>query len=332
MRLENIVLNFDSKGLAGLHTLSLHLHRGEILCILGASGAGKSTLLKVLNGDLSPQRGSVERAMTSTLMEANLKLDENVSIQQLLMSGVNRSIDEEKKLQLARDLADAFEFPMQLKRKISEVSEGQKQRVKIAYSLVNQPELLLLDEPFSHLDTPLRLELVKLLKTYVKNREMTVVWVTHQRDEALAFSDRLGVLHFGKWEQIDSPQSLFWKPKSLVVAQILGLQNFVTVTRSHPHELWKTPFGDWNSHGAGRDNTHLVLSIPASAFSIHREGPWNGKITQICFLGLTSEITVESLGQLWRMQWQGPLKSELQVGEICRYSVDLSQSVGIDCL
>ncbi|MBY0515551.1 MAG: ABC transporter ATP-binding protein [Bacteriovoracaceae bacterium] len=332
MRLENIVLNFDSKGLAGLHTLSLHLHRGEILCILGPSGAGKSTLLKVLSGDLTPQRGSIEHAMTSTLMEADLKLDDTVTIQQLLMNAVTRSFDEEKKLQLARDLADAFEFPMQLKKRINEVSEGQKQRVKIAYSLVNQPELLLLDEPFSHLDTPLRLELLKLLKTYVKNREMTVVWVTHQREEALAFSDRLGIMHFGKWEQIDTPQNLFWRPKSLVVAQLLGFQNFVTVTRSNPNELWQTPYGSWNSQGIGRDKTHLVLSIPASSFAIQNDGAWSGKITQISFLGLTSEITVESSGHLWRMQWHGPLKNELQVGEICRYSVDLSHSVGIDCL
>jgi ABC-type Fe3+/spermidine/putrescine transport system ATPase subunit len=332
MRLDHVSLRFDQRGIAGLHDLTLHLKPGEIFGIMGASGAGKTTLLKLLSGALSPDSGNVIPPERFAHMDMNSQLSSPLSLQEWLMSAVKRHLTPEQKLQWARDLADTFEFPMQLKRRLDEVSEGQRQRARLAYVLMDAPELLLLDEPFAHLDGPLREDLLKLLKTYVKSRGMTVVWVTHQRDEALSLSDRLGILHFGKWEQVGTPAEVYWQPKSLVVAQLLGHQNLVTVSRTHPSDPWQTPFGTWNSSGVASGKTHCVLSLPSHAFQINEQGPWHGQVIETRFLGHRSELVVAVHGQNWHVASPGLRLNHSQVSDICRFSVDLSQGVGIDCL
>lgn len=332
MRLENVRVTFDARGIAGLHGVSLHVRPGEIFVVMGANGAGKTTLLRVLSGELIPHSGTVQTVDRVSHMDVKLALSSDDSIQTWLMKAIKRNLDEEKKLQLARDLADAFEFPLQLKRRLSEVSEGQRQRARLAHALIDGPELLLLDEPFAHLDAPLRLELLALLKRYTKEREITVVWVTHQRDEALATADRLGVLHLGKFEQIGTPEDVFWQPKSLVVAQLLGHQNLVTVTRHTPSEPFQTPFGPWHSQGVANGKTHLVLAIPAEAFQLDPQGSFSGIIETVRFQGHHSEIVVQNSGQSWILRYTGRQLSLQKPGETRRFNVQLSQAVGIDCL
>ena len=332
MRLDHVGLSFDQRGIAGVHDLTMHLTPGEIFGIMGASGAGKTTLLKLLSGALSPDSGKVILPERFAHMDMNSHVSSPLSLQDWLMSAVTRNLSDEQKLQWARDLADTFEFPMQLKRRLDEISEGQRQRARLAYALMDAPELLLLDEPFAHLDGPLREELLKLLKTYVKSRGMTVVWVTHMRDEALSLSDRMGILHFGKWEQTGTPTEIFWRPKSLVVAKLMGHQNLVTVSRANPSEHWQTPFGHWNSQGVAANKTHCVLSLPPQAFRLNEQGPWQGQVLETRFLGHHSELVVSLHGQNWHLAYPGLGLNQLQVSDICRFSVDLSQGVGIDCL
>lgn len=332
MRLEDVRVTFDARGIAGLHGVSLHVRPGETFVVMGANGAGKTTLLRVLSGELRPHSGKVQTLERVAHMDVKLALSSDDSIQAWLMKAIKRPLDDEKKLQLARDLADAFEFPLQLKRRLSEVSEGQRQRARLACALIDGPELLLLDEPFAHLDAPLRFELLALLKKYTKEREVTVVWVTHQRDEALATADRLGVLHLGKFEQIGTPEDVFWQPKSLVVAQLLGHQNFVTVTRHTPAEPFQTPFGPWRSQGAGPGKTHLVLAIPAEAFQLDPQGSFAGVIEAVRFQGHHSELILRNSGQSWTVRYPGRQLSLEKLGESRRFNVQLSQAVGIDCL
>ncbi len=331
MRLENIFISFDPRCIAGLHGLSLELKTGQILGVMGPSGAGKSTLLRVLSGELQPLKGTAHLPERVALMELREHYAEDLATQDWLMAGVKRKIDPEKKLQLARDLAEAFEFPMQLKLRLSQLSEGQRQRARLAYALIDHPELLLLDEPFAHLDFPLRHELMVLLKTYVKARDITVVHVTHDLEEALRLSDKLGVLHFGKFEQLSTPQEVYWRPKNLLVAKLMGHLNFVTVSRPDPGGPWQTPFGPWNSAGEGLYKTHLVLSLPPTAFETHPQGLWAGKVEEVQFLGFHWLVKVKGEGHSWLISWPGR-KNPPQIAETCRFNVDLSRGVAIDCL
>lgn len=332
MRLENVTVSFDQRGIAGLHQISLSLRAGELFVIMGANGAGKTTLLRLLSGELHPQSGIVIPADRVAQMDVRSHLTTQGNIQEWLMSGVKRSLNDEQKLQLARDLADAFEFPMQLKKRLHEVSEGQRQRARLAYALVDSPELLLLDEPFAHLDQPLRFDLMRLLKSYVQSREITVAWVTHHREEALSMATRLGVLSFGRWEQMGTPEEVYWRPKSLVVAQLMGHKNLVTVTRSNPQEAFQTPFGTWSPQGVAYGKTHTVLSLPPEAFELHPQGVFAGSVIETRFMGHLSEVILENAGQQWTIRFKGPQLDLVKPGEIRRFNVDLSQGVGIDCL
>lgn len=331
MRLENIHVTFDAKGIAGLRGIDLVLRPGEIFAVMGPSGAGKTTLLRVLAGEQSHQ-GRVPDVRRVSFMRGagDLPVSEQ-TVQQLLMAAVTRPFSGEQKLQAARDLADVFEFTFQLKQPPRELSEGQRQRVRLALALVDGPELLLLDEPFAHLDAPLRKSLLTMLHTHLKRGKTTTVWVTHHLDDALPWADRLGVMNCGRWEQVGTPEELFWRPRTLVVAQLLGHPNLHTITRTDPTLPWQTPFGHWNSDGVGMDKTQLVLSFPAHAFQLG-QGPWRGEVRHKDFQGHLSTARVQVGEREWLMRWNGKALANIRVGEIIEFSVDPTTGVGIDCL
>lgn len=329
MQLKNVTHSFDPRGIAGVHQLNLKIKEGEILSLIGASGAGKTTLLRLLHGDITPMQGEVQIEGRVSYMGMSLATHFAGSLQDWLVSAVTKQISEEQKIQWARDLADVFEFPMQLKKKLSELSEGQRQRARLAFALINNPSLLLLDEPFAHLDRPLREQLNTLLVEYVRRREMSVVWVTHDVREALSLSDRLAVMDFGRIVQLDTPENIFMRPASLVVAQLVGLRNFVTIERRDPKALWSTPFGLWDSQGIGHYKTHLLLSIPPHHFRLDPQGPFKGQIKSVKFIGYHYEVELESQGQVWVASLES---DHFKLGESRQFSVELKGSIGIDCL
>ena len=121
MRLENIHHSFDSRGIAGLHGVDLKPRAGEIFAIVGPNGAGKTTLLRVLRGDLKPQKGIVVEADRCAWLDSTSLVPLEANVQNWLVEQIRRHIDAEKKIQLARDMADAFEFTFQLKLSVREL-------------------------------------------------------------------------------------------------------------------------------------------------------------------------------------------------------------------
>lgn len=332
MQLKNVSHSFDPRGIAGVHQLNLKIKEGEILSLIGASGAGKTTLLRLLNGEIDPMQGEMLGMGRVSYMGMSPSIPFQGSIMEWLVNAITKNITEEQKIQWARDLADVFEFPMQLKKKLVELSEGQLQRARLAFALINQPELLLLDEPFAHLDRPLREQLNSLLVEYVRRRSMSVVWVTHDVREALSWSDRLAVMDFGRLVQLDTPENVFTHPCSLVVAKLVGLRNFVTLERSDPKSLWSTPFGLWDSHGVGVYKSHLLLSIPPHHFKLDPTGAFKGVIRSVKFMGYHYEVELEAQGQNWVALLEKSYVDHFKLGESRQFSVELKGSIGIDCL
>lgn len=332
MLLKNVCHSFDPRGIAGVHHINLKIKEGEILSLIGASGAGKTTLLRLLSGEISPMHGDISDEGQVSYMGMSLATHFQGTVMEWLISNISKKITEEQKIQWARDLADVFEFPMQLKKKLVELSEGQRQRVRLAFALINQPDLLLLDEPFAHLDRPLRDQLNTLLVEYVRRRSMSAVWVTHDVREAISLSDRLAVMDFGRLVQLDTPENVFTSPSSLVVAQLVGLKNFVTLERSDPKNLWSTPFGLWDSKGVGSYKSHLLLSIPPHHFKFDPQGPFKGIIKNVKFMGYHYEVELEAQGQRWITLLEKAQVDHFKVGESRQFSVELNGSIGIDCL
>jgi spermidine/putrescine transport system ATP-binding protein len=268
IRISDLHKVYDRRGIAGVRGVSFSLEKGTVMGIMGPNGGGKSTLLKLLQGAIQADEGTVS-IEGKTVVFPPEEMPENGNVQKLLVSAITLDVDDEKKIQLARDLADTFEFTFQLRQNLSELSSGQRQKVLLARELINRPALLLMDEPFAHMDPFTRGDILRGLFQFIKQQEITVLWVTHERDEALQFSDKLGIMNFGKFEQLDSPFALMKSPRNLFVAQFMGLKNFFPVKREG--DFWITPWGKKSFESSLKDEALLV--VPDRSWKLEEDGP-----------------------------------------------------------
>ena len=232
-----------SKGYPGgpdvLRRIDLDVQSGERFALLGASGSGKSTLLRVVAGLEAAQSGDVRLGGQSILSIPAERRDIGLVFQQPLLFPhltVERNLSFGLNLRgrSARDTAPAVEkmlFQTGLsgygKRFPHQLSGGQEQRVALARALMTSPRLLLLDEPFSALDAPLRREMRRWVVELQKAAGTTLLLVTHDQEEALAVAERIGFLENGCLQQVGEPEEFFARPATLSVARFFGGQNFI---------------------------------------------------------------------------------------------------------
>ena len=219
--------------------LSLELAQGELLCILGASGCGKTTTLNMLGGFLNPDSGRIlvdgqdvttlppERRPVSTVFQSyglfpHMTVLQNVAYG-LKFKGLDRAAAGKKGLYYLElvGLAD------RAGSRIHALSGGQQQRVALARALAVEPKLCLLDEPFSNLDAALRTKMRHELKRFQEELGITMVFVTHDQEEALILADRIAVMEEGALAQLAPPEELYQNPASPSVARFLGVDELV---------------------------------------------------------------------------------------------------------
>jgi putative spermidine/putrescine transport system ATP-binding protein len=216
---------------------SFDVSPGEFFTLLGPSGSGKTTLLQLLAGFLSPDRGLIkidDREVSnlppfkrdigvvfqSYALFPNMSVFENVAFPLRV-----RRVDREKITRRVRQALDLVQLSGLEARKPHQLSGGQQQRVAFARATAFEPRLLLMDEPLSALDAKLRRSMRVEIKELQRTLGVTVIYVTHDQDEALALSDRVAVINRGVVEQIDSPSDLYEHPNSRFVADFLGEAN-----------------------------------------------------------------------------------------------------------
>ena len=235
--LKDIVVEFDGQKV--LDGLSLDIHDKEFVTFLGPSGCGKTTTLRVIAGFVTPKSGNVffdgkdianmppyKRPVNTVFQKyalfPHLNVFENVAFGLRLKKMAEDEI-RPKVLEMLETVGlKGFE-----RRSIHQLSGGQQQRVAIARSLVNQPRVLLLDEPLGALDLKLRKEMQLELKRLQREMNITFVYVTHDQEEALTMSDTVVVMSGGKIQQIGSPQDIYNEPKNAFVARFIGDSNIV---------------------------------------------------------------------------------------------------------
>ena len=238
LELKEIKKSF-TEGEAVLDNISLEISKGEFITLLGSSGCGKTTTLRIIAGLEQPDAGSVwldGREVTG--LEPNQR-DVNTVFQNYALFphmnvaeniGYGLKLKKVPKSEIRKKVSQMLEL-VQLegyeKRKPSELSGGQKQRVAIARALVNNPKVLLLDEPLGALDLQLRRAMQIELKRLQKKLGITFIYITHDQEEAINMSDRIAVMRDGRIEQIGTPDEIYNHPKTSYVATFVGNANIL---------------------------------------------------------------------------------------------------------
>jgi len=237
IRIEKVTKRFGA--VTALHELDLSIEQGELFFLLGPSGCGKTTLLRCLAGFYTPDEGRVlfggedvtnlaPHKRNTGMMFQSYALWPHMTVAENVAFGL-----EERRLpraEIASKVAEALEsvhMGPYAARKPNELSGGQQQRVALARALVIRPRCLLLDEPLSNLDAKLRLEMRLEIRRVCKEFNLTTVYVTHDQKEALSVSDRMAILDAGRVLQVGSPQDIYRRPGSKVVADFIGETNFI---------------------------------------------------------------------------------------------------------
>jgi iron(III) transport system ATP-binding protein len=247
LQIEDLALAYE--GHEAVRGLSLSLARGAIGCLLGPSGCGKTTVLRCIAGFETPQAGrillngavlsSAERSLAPEKRRIGMVFQEHALFPHLTAAknisfGLAQNADSEKRVQELAALAGITEL---LDQYPHELSGGQQQRVALARALAPRPELLLLDEPFSNLDTGLRERLSHELRDIIKATGATAVLVTHDQNEAFAMADEIGVMREGRIEQWDAAYNLYHRPANRFVADFVGQGVFLPATILGPTQV-----------------------------------------------------------------------------------------------
>ena len=235
VKLENFSKDYGNKHI--IKNLNLEVYEGEFLTLLGSSGCGKTTILRSISGldyptsgkvyldgvdvtDLEPQKREVNTIFQNYALFPLMTIEENIAFGLKMKKVPKDEISKRVKKMIELVHLEGYE-----KRKPKELSGGEQQRVSIVRGLINNPKVLLLDEPLSALDLKLRKKMQVELKHLQKKLGITFIYVTHDQDEALTMSDRIVIINKGIIEQNDTPKNIYKYPKTNFVADFIGESN-----------------------------------------------------------------------------------------------------------
>ena len=254
IEVRNAVKAFGQGGTAvrALDDVSVDIRKGEFFTLLGPSGCGKTTLLRLIAGFESPTSGQIRldgqdithlppnKRPVNTVFQSyalfpHLTVLQNVGFALQMLGKPKAEVEE-----TARRMLALVKLDQMADRKTSQLSGGQQQRVALARALAPKPKVLLLDEPLSALDLKLRKEMQVELKRLQHETGITFIFVTHDQEEALTMSDRIGVMSAGKIQQIGAPREIYDRPVNRFVASFIGETNFLPVTVSGGHVTLKS--------------------------------------------------------------------------------------------
>lgn len=247
--LTNVMKTFSDH--TAVDNINLDANQGEFLTLLGPSGCGKTTTLRMIAGFEEPTSGNIVLSGENVSHKSSYERDVNTVFQSYALFphmnifnniAFGLKIKKLSKEDIKRKVKEALRL-VRLEgyenRMPNEISGGQKQRVAIARAIVNNPKVLLLDEPLGALDLKLRKEMQIELKQLQQKLGITFIYVTHDQEEALILSDRIAVMNKGKIEQIGTPNEIYERPKTKFVASFIGETNLfdATVSDISPNEI-----------------------------------------------------------------------------------------------
>lgn len=261
LQIEEVTKQFSRRNLPAVANVTLSLDQGDLLSLLGPSGCGKTTLLRLIAGFERPQFGTItidgkvvasshdwtppERRDVGMVFQ-DYALFPHLTVGKNVAFGLQHGdrLSRGKMRSLVADALELVGLTGLESRYPHELSGGQQQRVALARAIAPQPKLVLLDEPLSNLDVQLRQRLRQELRDILKAAKQSTIFVTHDREEALAISDRVAVMRDGQIEQIGKPAEIYTQPRSRFVAEFVTQANILPATSENG--LIKTEIGDFD--------------------------------------------------------------------------------------
>ncbi len=299
-----------------LDHINLQIHDKEFVTLLGPSGCGKTTTLRIIGGfesadtgdvffdgksvkDVPPHKRPVNTVFQKYALFPHLNVFENIAFGLRLKKTDEKIIREKVKEMLALVNLKGFE-----RRRVSTLSGGQQQRVAIARALVNEPEVLLLDEPLGALDLKLRKDMQNELKKMQKATGITFIYVTHDQEEALSMSDIVVVMANGQIQQIGSPTDIYNEPENAFVADFIGESNIVDGVMLADYKVrFSGHTFECVDKGFDKNQPVDVVVRPEDVDVVPVEkGMLEGTVTSVTFKGVHWEIIVDIGGFKWMIQ------------------------------
>ena len=326
IELKNISKAFDGETV--LDSINLDIYDNEFITLLGPSGCGKTTTLRIIGGfeypdngdvifmgekinDVPPHKRHVNTVFQKYALFPHLNVFENVAFplreKKMPKAEINKKVEEMLKMVMLSGFA---------KRSVTSLSGGQQQRVAIARALVNEPKVLLLDEPLGALDLKLRKDMQQELKKIQKNTGITFVFITHDQEEALSMSDTIVVMSEGKIQQIGTPNDIYNEPVNAFVADFIGESNIVDGIML---DDLKVSFAghtfDCLDKGFNKNEPVDVVIRPEDVDIVAPEkGMLKGTVTSVTFMGVHNEAIVDINGFKWMIQTTDPVIENSFIG------------------
>ncbi len=334
--LKNISKSFD--GQMVLDDLNLYIRENEFLTLLGPSGCGKTTTLRILGGFETPDTGNVifdgrditqlppNKRQLNTVFQryalfTHMNIAENIAFGLKIKNKSKAYIDDKIKYALKLVNLEGFE-----KRMPDSLSGGQQQRIAIARAIVNEPKVLLLDEPLGALDLKLRQDMQYELIRLKNELGITFIYVTHDQEEALTMSDTIVVMNQGYIQQIGSPEKIYNEPENAFVADFIGDSNIINATMIEDKLVEilgtrfpcvDTGFGTNKPVDAVIRPEDVILSSPAA-------GRMQGIVTHLIFKGVHYEMEVTAKGYEWLVHSTGMFPVGTEVGiDVDPYNIQI---------
>jgi iron(III) transport system ATP-binding protein len=324
---KEFLSEYQADKLIAVNNFNLDIRQGEFVTLLGPSGCGKTTTLRMIGGfetptsgeiylddmiinDIPPNKRDTCMVFQSYALFPHMNIFENVGFglefRNLARGEIKKRVEKILELVGLSGMGN---------RPVAQLSGGQQQRVALARAMVNEPKVLLFDEPLSNLDAKLRIRMRIFIRKIQQEANITSVYVTHDQEEAMTLSDRIVVMNHGDIEQAGTPEEIYARPKSKFVADFIGKQaNFVTgevvesIQGKQEVKFWDRTFPFRGYDHLKRGDSVILVIRPEMIWLSDREGICNGVVTMVTYLGSEVNYEVTANGQVFAVEVANPLK------------------------